>query len=69
VGRENSFERLEPIGQVVSERDIRTEADTVDVVAVLDVDDHELDFRRSHSRVQHEQPVLLYNARHGETDP
>jgi hypothetical protein len=39
----------------------------VDVVAALVVD-HDLDFRRSHSRVQHEQPVLLHNARYSEKD-
>jgi hypothetical protein len=51
VGRKNPLERLEPISQIASERDIRTDADVVDVVAVLVVDDHDFDFRRSNSRV------------------
>ena len=69
MGRENSPERLESVGQIVSERNIHTDADAVDVVAAFVVDDHDSDFRRSHSRVQHEQPVLLDDGRYGETDP
>lgn len=68
MGREDSLKRLEPIGQIVGERDIHANPDAVDIVATLVVDDHDFDFRRSH-RVQHEQSVLLYNTRYSETDP